>query len=147
MSKWQWSFQWVVVSSTVRAPAWLVLTCFVCCICGSIYVVTKDNYHCCRLYLRRWISVELTGAVNAKKIFVKNLRPSLDTPRYCRTHLQVHFHLLLRDYRGSFPAIFFCEVLNELWYKYTVLGCCIESGFCAFTSYRNQRRLVFSRWI
>ena len=34
------------MNSAVRVLAWLVLTCFVCCI-GCIYVVARDNYHCC----------------------------------------------------------------------------------------------------
>ena len=34
-------------NSAVSVSAQLVLTCFVCCICCGIYVVTRDNYHCC----------------------------------------------------------------------------------------------------
>ena len=34
-------------NSAVSVSARLVLTCFVCCNCWGISVVTRDNYHCC----------------------------------------------------------------------------------------------------
>jgi len=40
----------MVVNSTVSLLARLVLTRFVRCNCGGIYVVTRDNYHCCCIY-------------------------------------------------------------------------------------------------
>ena len=41
----------------------------------------------------------------------------------------------------------FCEALNELQCRCTVLGCCIQSRLCASASHSTEQKITFWSWV